>query len=108
MMKKALGVVIASLLSANVHAESMTFEQSTVRIMEKMDQLAELAKDPNNVTQTGEQKYLEYKGKRLRINYDGNVKFDLFDFDSEFETVFDFIPKEWEKYWYDGGFDIFL
>lgn len=107
MKKKALGVVIASLLSANVHAESMTFEQSTVRIMEKMGQLAELAKDPNNVTQTGEQKYLEYKGKRLRINYDGNVKFDLFDFDSEFETVFDFIPKEWEKYWYDGGFDIF-
>ncbi|PKF49234.1 M66 family metalloprotease [Enterovibrio nigricans] len=107
MKKTLIGLAIASVLTTNVHAETASFEASTAKIVARMAELAELAKDPVNVVTDGEQKYLSYRGKNLRINYDGNVKFDLFDFDSEFETVFEFIPAEWEKYWYDGGFDIY-
>ncbi|WP_232312957.1 hypothetical protein [Enterovibrio coralii] len=107
MKKTLIGLAIASVLTANAHAETMSFEASTTLIMTRMAELAELAKDPSNVVIEGDKKYLSYRGKKLRINYDGNVKFDLFDFDSEFDTVFEFIPTEWEKYWYDGGFDIY-
>ncbi|HIF9079857.1 TPA: M66 family metalloprotease [Photobacterium damselae] len=108
MKKKTIALfILASLYGATASAESLTLEESTNKVMQKMNELAELAKDPANVIQKGEQKYLSYKGKELRINFDGNIKFDLMAFHSEFNTVFDFIPSTWETYWYDGGFDIY-
>ena len=107
MKKTLLGMIIGSTLAANVYATPHPLDEASVQIVNKMTELAVLASNPSNVTQDGEQKYLEYKGKKLRINFDGNVKFGLMDFDSEFETVFDFLPTQWEKYWYDGGFDIY-
>ncbi|OCH16655.1 hypothetical protein A6E05_02140 [Aliivibrio sp. 1S165] len=107
MKKTVLGMFIAATLATNVYAANHPLNDANVQITNKMAELAVLASDPANITQEGEQKYLEYKGKKLRINFDGNVKFGLMDFDSEFETVFDFLPTSWEKYWYDGGFDIY-
>lgn len=107
MKKTILGMFIGATLATNVYAANYPLNDANVQIMNKMNELAVLASDPVNVTQEGEQKYLEYKGKKLRINFDGNVMLDLMDFESEFETVFDFLPTKWEKYWYDGGFDIY-
>ncbi len=107
MKKTILGMFIGATLATNVYAANHPLNDASVHIISKMAELAALASDPANVTQDGDQKYLEYKGKRLRINFDGNVKFGLMDFESEFETVFDFLPTKWEKYWYDGGFDIY-
>ena len=107
MKKTILGMLIGATLATNVYAANYPLNDANVQIMNKMAELAVLASDPVNVSQVGEQKYLEYKGKKLRINFDGNVMFDLMDFESEFETVFDFLPTKWEKYWYDGGFDIY-
>ncbi|MUK90882.1 hypothetical protein GNP80_00235 [Aliivibrio fischeri] len=107
MKKKILGLMVASVLATNAHAAELTLEQASVKIMAKMEELAELATHPENVIQQGEYKYLQYKGKNLRINFDGNVKFDLFDIESEFETVFDFIPTHWQYWGYGGGFDLF-
>nr|VVV06734.1 Metalloprotease StcE [Aliivibrio wodanis] len=107
MKKTILGMLIGTTLATNVYAANYPLNDANVHIMNKMAELAVLASDPANVSQVGEQKYLEYKGKKLRINFDGNVMFGLMDFESEFETVFDFLPTKWEKYWYDGGFDIY-
>ena len=107
MKKSVLGLVVASVLTANAYAAELTLDQASVQIMTKMEELAVLATQQENVVQRGEYKYLKYKGKNLRINYDGNVMFDLLDIESEFETVFDFIPKHWEYWGYAGGFDLF-
>ncbi|WP_139309165.1 hypothetical protein, partial [Neptunomonas phycophila] len=78
MKKKTIALfILASLYGATASAESLTLEESTNKVMQKMNELAELAKDPANVIQKGDQKYLSYKGKELRINFDGNIKFDL-------------------------------
>ena len=108
MKKKAIVLsVLASLYGTSVQAAPLTLEASSVQIMEKMNELTELAKDPSNITVINEKKYLNYKGKQLRVNFDGNINLDLMDFQSEFATVFDFVPSEWDKYWYDGGFFVY-
>ena len=111
MKKKILGVIIGATLAANAYATPHPLEDASLQITKKMAELAVLATNPNNVIVESkgefEYSYLVYKDKKLRINYDGNILFDFMDFESEFETVFDFLPKTWEKYSYDGGFDIF-
>ncbi|MFA0413997.1 M66 family metalloprotease [Vibrio renipiscarius] len=107
MKKSILGLVVASVLASNAHAAELTLEQASAQIMTKMEELATLAAVEENVVEEGDYRYLKYKGKQLRINYDGNVMFDLFDIESEFETVFDFIPKHWDYWGYAGGFDLF-
>lgn len=107
MKKRLLGLMVASILATNANAAELTLEQASVKIMTKMEELALLAAQPENVIQQGEYQYLQYKGKNLRINFDGNVMFDLFDIESEFQTVFDFIPKHWQYWGYAGGFDLF-
>jgi hypothetical protein len=107
MKKKILGLIIGSTLAANVYAANQPLDDASVQVINKMAELAVLASNPDNVIQDNGYKYLEYKGKKLRINFDGNVIFGFSDFQSEFETVFDFLPTGWDKYWYDGGFDIY-
>ena len=107
MKKKILCLIIGSTLAANVYAANQPLDDASVQVINKMAELAVLASNPDNVIQDNGYKYLEYKGKKLRINFDGNVIFGFSDFQSEFETVFDFLPTGWDKYWYDGGFDIY-
>ena len=72
MKKKAIVLsVLASLYGASVQAAPLTLEASSVQIMEKMNELTELAKDPSNITVINDQKYLNYKGKpqQERVDY---------------------------------------
>lgn len=78
MKKTILGMFIGATLATNVYAANYPLNDANVQIMNKMTELAVLASDPVNVTQEGEQKYLEYKGKKLRINFDGNVTASAF------------------------------
>lgn len=108
MQKKTIALLIlASLYSVGSQAQNISLEASSIKIIDKMNELADIAKNPNNIINVDGEKYIEYKGKRLRVNFDGNIKLSMSDFNSEFVTLFDFIPKEWDKYYYDGGFNLY-
>lgn len=108
MKKKTIALfILASLYSMTAQAEAVALESMSIKVMDKMNELAELATHSENTIQIGDKKYLEYKDKRLVVNFDGNITFSFSDFNSEFSTVFDFIPTEWDKYLYNGGFDLY-
>ncbi|PSV27941.1 M66 family metalloprotease [Photobacterium sp. GB-56] len=104
MKMKMLSLVISGLLSTGVLASEHTLTTIAADTFETINQMQEMAYNPENVIERGGIRYLQFNGKEYQLNHENAPIFPLSNANDDYSSAFPFVGPDWEYISYNGGF----